>query len=126
MFSKKLGLIIAGLLLASLPALAQVPDGTIAGRIIDATGLPLPGVTVTIQGTDITRTFTSDGDGRYRFLELAPGDYRLTSSLQGFSTSVRERVIVDAGQAVDVQVTLAVGALSETVEVKASSPMVDI
>src|SRR3954464_2357878 len=122
MFPKKFGLLVASLLLASLPAWAQTPAGSITGRVVDATGLPLPGVTVTIQGTDITRTFVSEADGKYRFLELAPGDYKLTSSLQGFSTNVRERVIVDASQAVDLPVTLAIGALTETVEVKASSP----
>src|SRR5258707_13258432 len=125
MFLKKFGLAIASLILASLPALAQTSAGTITGRVADATGLPLPGVTGTIQGTDLTRTFITDGEGRYRFLELAPGDYKLTSTLQGFATHVRERVVVAVGQTVDLPVTLAIGALTETVNVTAPSPMVD-
>src|SRR6185436_17334296 len=97
MLSKKLGLAVASLILASLPVLAQTPAGIITGRVADATGLPLPGVTVTIQGSDINRAFTTDAEGRYRFLDLAPGDYTLTSSLQGFATSVRDHVIVQVG-----------------------------
>ena len=85
----------------------------------------MPGVTVTAQGADITRTFVSDAEGRYRFLDLAPGDYKLTSTLSGFTTSVRERVVVAVGQTVELPVTLAIGALSETVNVTAPSPMVD-
>jgi len=125
MLLKKLGLALVSLLVVSLSAVAQTPAGTITGRVGDATGLPLPGVTVTVQGTDISRTFTSDAEGRYRFLELAPGEYKLTSTLQGFTTYVREHVVVGVGQTVDLPVTLAIGTLTETVNVKAASPMVD-
>ena len=125
MYLKKFALILVCLFVASFPALAQSPAGIITGRVADATGLALPGVTVTVRGTDITRTFTTDGEGRYRFLDLAPGDYKLTSALDGFTTSVRERVIVGVGQTVELPVTLAIGALHETVNVTAPSPMVD-
>src|SRR3954470_19863848 len=125
MLSKKFAFAFASLVLVALPAVAQAPAGTISGRVADATGLALPGTTVTVQGADITRTFTADGEGRFRFLELAPGAYTLTSTLQGFATNIRERVIVDVGQVVDLPVTLTIGALTETVTVTAASPMVD-
>ena len=94
------------LLLVVASASAQTPAGVITGRIADATGLPLPGVDVTLQGIDINRTFTTGIDGRYRFLDLAPGDYKVTSALTGFATSVRDRVVVDLGQTVDLTITL--------------------
>lgn len=125
MLLKKLCLVVASLLLAAAPALAQAPAGIITGRVADSTGLALPGVTVTLQGADVNRTFATDGEGRYRFLDLGPGDYKLTSALQGFTTNVRERVIVGVSQTVELPVTLAVGALTETVNVTAPSPMVD-
>src|SRR5471032_52571 len=116
MLSKKSVLaIVLSLLVFSLPAFAQTPSGTITGRVADATGLPLPGVTVTVQGADLNRTFTSDGEGHFRFLDLAPGDYTLTSTLPGFTTNVRARIIVGVGQTVELPVTLAIGALTETV-----------
>jgi protocatechuate 3,4-dioxygenase beta subunit len=59
-------------------ASAQTPSGTISGRVVDATGLALPGVTVEVQGVDITQTFVTDAEGHYRFLELAPGTYKVT------------------------------------------------
>ena len=123
--SKSVIAIVLSLLFSSLPAFAQTPAGTITGRVADATGLPLPGVTVTVQGADFTRTFVSDVEGRFRFLDLAPGDYKLTSTLTGFTTNLRARVIVGVGQTVDLPVTLAIGALTETVNVTAPSPMVD-
>jgi hypothetical protein len=125
MVLKKLGLVVATLLIASLPAFGQTPAGTITGRVADATGLALPGVTMTVQGTDITRTFITDAEGRYRFLELAPGDYKLTSSLEGFTTNVRDRIVVGVGQTVELPISLAIGTLTETVNVTAPSPMVD-
>jgi hypothetical protein len=107
------------------PASAQSPAGSIVGHVVDATGLALPGVTVTVQGVDITQTFTTNIEGRYRFLDLAPGSYKVTSALQGFTTNVRERVVVNVGQTVDLPVTMAIGSLAETVTVTAPSPMVD-
>ena len=103
----------------------RLPPESSPGASPTRPGFALPGVTVTVQGTDISRTFTTDAEGRYRFLELAPGDYKLTSTLQGFTTNVRERVVVGVGQTVELPVTLAIGALTETVNVTAASPMVD-
>jgi hypothetical protein len=104
---------------------AQAPAGTITGHVVDATGLPLPGVTVTLRGTDLTKTFVTEGDGRYRFIELAPGPYTLTSVLDGFATTVREQVILDLGKNVDVPVTMEISARQETITVTAPSPMID-
>ena len=57
-------------------ASAQSPAGAIAGRIVDQTGAPLPGVTVTLRGVDAAQTFVTQPDGQYRFLDLAPGPIR--------------------------------------------------
>src|ERR1700704_2323902 len=124
-FKKAVWSSIAALFLLAAAAHAQSPAGTIEGRVIDGTGLPLPGVTVTVQGVDFTQTFTTDGQGAYRFLALAPGTYKLTTALDGFATNVRESVIVAIGQTVDLPVTLSIGSLTETVNVTAPSPMVD-
>ena len=125
MLFKTFAVVIVSLVVFSFPAFAQVPAGVISGRVADATGLPLPGVTVTVQGPDIHRTFTTDTEGRFRFLELAPGDYQLTSTLQGFATDMRPRLVVGVGQTVELPVILAIGALTEAVNVTGASPMVD-
>src|SRR4051794_257193 len=125
MLFRKIALAFASLVLVALPVAAQTAAGTLTGRVADATGLPLPGATVVVQGADISRTFTTDGEGRFRFLELAPGAYTLTSTLQGFATNVRGHVVVVVGQTVELPVTLTLSALTETVNVTAASPMVD-
>jgi carboxypeptidase family protein len=111
--------------IAAVSSLAQTATGTIAGRINDASGLALPGVTVTVQGVDFTQTFVTADEGRYRFLDLPPGSYRVTAGLDGFATAVHDRVVVDPGQTVDLRVTLQISALHETVNVTAASPIVD-
>src|SRR4051794_27005719 len=125
MLSKQLWFAVLSLLLVTLPSSAQTPAGVITGRIADTTGLPIPGVGVTVQGADLTRSFTTEGDGRYRFLELAPGDYTVTATLQGFATQVRAHVAVAMGQTVELPVTLTLSVFTDTVTVTAASPMVD-
>jgi hypothetical protein len=125
MVPNKLCLAVAALLVAALPAIAQSPAGTISGRVVDATSLSVPGVTVTLQGVDLTQVFITEADGRFRFLELAPGPYKVTSILQGFATNVRENVVLDLGRNVELPVTMQISAVTETVTVAAPSPMVD-
>ncbi len=124
-FKKAVWTCVVVLAYLATPVSAQSPAGSIVGHVVDATGLALPGVAVTVQGVDITQTFVTDGTGRYRFLELAPGPYKVTSALQGFTTNIREHVAVTVGQTVDLRVTLAIGSLEATVTVTAPSPMVD-
>src|SRR3974390_10209 len=91
---KRLSLVLALVAASAVPAFAQIEGGTINGLIKDEQGGVLPGGTVTAQGGDATLTFVSDVSGEYRFLNLAPGPYAVTAALQGFTTVVRENVIV--------------------------------
>ena len=77
---------LAFLLLAAGPAAAQVQSGHLTGVVKDQQGGVLPGATATISGVDVTRTFVTDSSGQFRFLELAPGPYRLSLNLSGFQT----------------------------------------
>ncbi len=84
-------------LILSLPALARAQDassGTIAGVVRDQAGAVLPGVTVEASSPALierTRSMVSDGEGRYRLVDLRSGAYTVTFSLQGFKTVRRER-----------------------------------
>ena len=122
---KRSFLLLALLLLFAITAHAQLTGGNITGTATDEQGRTAPGVTVDVRGTDITQTFTTDGDGRYRFLDLAPGSYKVTASLQGFTTIVRDHVIVDVGKTVDLSVQLKVSPIDEVITVTAASPIVD-
>lgn len=116
---------VALLLVLSTSLAAQTSAAAISGRVVDATGLALPGATVTVQGVDLTQTFVTDNQGRYRFLDLAPGPYKLTATLDGFATLVRPSVIVDVGKSVDIPLTMQISGITETVTVSVASPMVD-
>ncbi len=107
-----------------VPAFAQVQGGSISGSVKDEQGGVLPGTTVTVQGVDATLTSTVNGAGQYRFLELAPGPYKVTVELASFATVTRD-VIVAVGRTVDFPVTLKLSSRGETIAVTAAAPIVD-
>ena len=85
----------------------------------------LPGVTVSAQGVDATLTFVTEASGEFRFLELAPGPYKVTAALQGFATIVRENVVVAVGRTVDLPLSMKIATVAETITVSGESPVVD-
>jgi Carboxypeptidase regulatory-like domain len=96
--------------------------GTITGRIIDATGGVVPSalITVTDPSTKASKTATTNKQGLFVFVDLAPSTYDVTVSKQGFKEAsvVGQQLIV--GQSLTVNVTLEVGAATQTVEVTAT------
>jgi len=76
-------LIIAG----ALPGIdfGQIAGGSVTGTAKDEGGGVLPGVTVTLQGSDATRTIVADESGQFRFYNVPPGTYKLTLSLPSFT-----------------------------------------
>jgi hypothetical protein len=128
----RIGVIVLGLMMAGLsaPAFAQVSatTGAINGKVSDATGGVLPGVTVTIASPSMqgTRTDVTNAQGDYRFPAVPPGEYRITYELVGFNTVVREGVRVGLGFTATVNAELRVASLQETVTVTGESPVVDV
>jgi hypothetical protein len=122
----RVGIIALALAVATASVAAgQVATGNITGTVLDEQGAVLPGVLVTLTGADRTATFTTDVDGRYRFMALPPGMYRIQAELPGFATIVREQVEVRVGQFVELPVQMRVAAVLETVTVIGESPLVD-
>jgi hypothetical protein len=107
------------------PAAAQDTTGAIAGRIVDAQGLVLPGATVTTTGAQGARTVISDADGRYAVPFLTPGSYAVHATLAGFAARDRSNVQVRVGETVDVPLVLDVGQIAESLEVVAVAPHFD-
>ena len=103
-------------------------EGTIRGVIHDALGGVLPGVTVVAASPTVAGSFTSvsDAAGSYRLLNLSPGEYSITAELQGFSKYVRPGIVVRAGLNIAVDIEMKIGAMSETVQVTADSPMLEV
>src|SRR5262245_48668898 len=101
----------------------------IEGRITDSTGAVLPGVTATISSPAMQVqevTTVSDENGRYRFASIPGGVYKLTFTLTGFSTVIREDLTVGIGTVVTIDPKMSVGAIEEALTVKGDSPVVDV
>jgi len=126
--SRKLLLTVLALVVFAGVAAAQSGDGALVGFVKDEQGGVLPGVTVTASGSELIRPVTAvtDGRGYYRLLNLPPGTYTVTAELTGFSTYRREGILMRAGSTFSVEIVLKVGAMSETVNVEAETPMLDI
>ena len=108
-------------------AAPQITTGEIQGTVSDATGANLPGVTVEARNlnTNQTRTLVSDAGGRFVFLQLPPGVYRLTFTLAGFATHVNENVALTVGQAITLPVAMKVSGVAETVTVSGSPRVIE-
>jgi hypothetical protein len=105
---------------------AQVATAAISGTVSDNTGAVLPGVTVVIQNQDtgIARTVLTNETGHYSAPSLGVGQYRLTVSLDGFQTVERSGITLTVGREAVVDLQLAVGAISQTLDVTAEAPLV--
>ena len=110
----------------TLPAAAQSLTGSISGTLKDEQGGVLPGAAVTLTGKTGARTATSDADGSYRFPALSPGSYAIQVELAGFKPMRQENVPISVGRNVEIGFTLAVGGLTEIVEVVGEAPVVDM
>ena len=110
------------------PVWAQQASG-VAGAVTDASGGALPGVTVEVASPALieqVRVGVTDGQGRYNVVDLRPGTYSVTFALPGFSTLVREGVVLQVGFTATIDAELAVGGLEETITVTGPTPLVDI
>ena len=102
-------------------ASAQDTTGTLSGRIVDAQGLALPGVTITATGAQGSKTAISTGEGRFSVPFLTPGNYRVHAELQGFTPVDRTDVQVRVGQTVELPLTLQIGAVEESIQVTSTT-----
>ncbi|HEY2946201.1 MAG TPA: TonB-dependent receptor [Vicinamibacteria bacterium] len=102
------------------PAHAQVLYGTLVGEVTDSTRAGVPGaaVTITHKETNLSREATTDTSGTFRFVNLPPGTYTVKVSMTGFKEYSKENVPVTPNTISRVEVSLAVGQLSEAITVQ--------
>ena len=122
-FSRFILMVAAALVLAALPALAQNSSGNIYGKVVDSTGQPLPGVTVTAESGGLRNTFIIESDGSFHFLRLPPGRYNVIANLQGLG-SVSRTADVSIGSNVQLPLVLT-PQVSEYVTVTADVASID-
>jgi Carboxypeptidase regulatory-like domain len=108
---------------------AAMGQAIITGTVRDTSGAVLPGVSVEASSPALiekVRTTVTDGSGQYRIIDLRPGVYAVTFSLQGFSTVKRDGIELAGSFTANVNAELRVGSLEETITVTGESPTVDV
>jgi hypothetical protein len=113
---------------ATTGAYAQEQAGSIQGVVHDTSGAILPGVTLEARSPSAVgvSTAVSDEHGSYRFPALPPGRYEITASLSGFAPKKLSDVELQLGQALKIDVSLALAGVSESVQVTGESPLIDV
>jgi outer membrane receptor for ferrienterochelin and colicin len=107
-------------------AQTQITTGVIQGTVFDEASAVVAGAGVEVKNTDtnLTRTLTTDSDGRFVFLQLPSGRYTLTVSKQGYTTLAQENLSLTVGQAINLKLSLKVSSVQERVTITAA-PTID-
>lgn len=112
------------LLLAPSGAPAQT-QATIVGDVTDPSGAAIPGasITVTNQGTGIERIVESNEAGQFRVFPLNPAAYTVRAESAGFKTQVRDDVVLQVADVLEVDFIMELGEVTETIEVTGAAPI---
>lgn len=113
-------------LLIPVAAWAQATS-QITGRVVDADGAVLPGVSVTVTNTatGVARDTVTNGEGLFSLPALNPGTYTIRAELAGFAPQMRENVQVLTGATMNVELKLNLASVQETITVSGSAPLVE-
>ncbi len=114
-------------LCAGSVALAQAGRGSISGLVTDPTGAVVPGSQITLlnQATGYTQHTVASTAGLYNFISLNPGVYQVTASQKGFASVAQDKVTVSVDQVTEVNLTLRIGAATETVTVTGGVELIE-
>src|SRR5207249_1992062 len=106
---------------------SQITSGTVQGDVLDEKGGSVAGATVEAKNlaTNFAQTDTTNTDGHFAFLSLAPGRYTLTISKQGFATVLQQNVNLTVGQTINIPVTMKVSSVAQQIVVT-DVPVVEV
>jgi hypothetical protein len=110
-----------------ITAKAQTATATLKGVIDDSTGQVLAGTTVTLTyvATGLKKSFTTNSNGQYTFTFLEPGTYIVEVQAPGFKNYRQSNIKLEVGQTAELNVSMAVGAIAETVDITAAALLLD-
>ncbi|HEY2016318.1 MAG TPA: carboxypeptidase-like regulatory domain-containing protein, partial [Bryobacteraceae bacterium] len=113
------------LLFSSVCAFAQRDLSTLAGTVTDTSGgvVANASVRITEQATGLVYETLTNGSGEFVRPALKPSAYNVTVSAPGFKTSEQKDINLTAGERTGINITLTVGDVGQTVEVAATTPL---
>jgi len=122
------GVLAVIVLLHPVHAHAQVTGATMTGTLTDASGAYIPNAQISIKNvsTGIERSTTTDSAGFYTLPNLLPGSYQVSATAKGFATKVETGVTLNIGAQVELNISLQVGAITQTVEVGSEAQEVQL
>ena len=123
-----LGILLGLAMLLMVPAVSSA-QSAIVGLLTDDSGGVLPGVSVEVASPVMiegSKTTVTDSQGRYRFEAMRPGVYKISFSLTGFGTVLREGVDLPSNFTATVNAEMKVGSLEETINVSGTASQVDV
>ena len=108
-------------------AFAQEFRSTLSGHITDPSGAVVPGAKITVVNNDTKMAYTAvtTQSGSYQIPYMLPGTYTVTTTAESFKTAVNNDVVLQGGQSSTLDIRLTVGAVSETVSVADTAPLLD-
>ena len=108
-------------------ALAQAGRGSISGTVTDPGGAVIQGAQVVLlnHANGLTQHTVTNAAGLYNFISLNPGIYQVTATQTGFASVAQDKVTVSVDQATEVNLSLRVGAATETVTVTTGAELVE-
>ena len=119
----------SALMCVTLAAVAAAQSGTstLQGKVVDPQKAALPGATVTIANpaTGLSRETTADASGGFTFTGMPPGSYAVTVTLQGFKTTVLDKVTLQVDTTSNIEIALQIGSLAESVQVTSEAPVIN-
>lgn len=128
--SKIVKLLFVSLLVLCFSAIAfaqSTTTGSIGGVVTNPAKEVVPGAAVTVKnvGTNKEDSATTDDAGRFKVANLQPGIYSVTVNSTGFSPTTQDNVVVEIGRETTLEVSLAVGPVTGTVDVSAEAPVIN-
>src|SRR5260221_464566 len=124
--NRGVGLLVCLFLAASL-SVAQSPNGTVSGIVLDPSGGVIVGANVLIinNATGVEYPGEVNGEGYYVVPNIPPGTYRIQVSNSGFKTIIKPDIVVHVEDALAINFTLPIGAASEIVTVEGGAPIIN-
>jgi hypothetical protein len=112
---------------ATRSAAQSTTAGAIGGLVKDPKGAVVQGATVTVKNEETNKesTATTDDEGRFRVVQLDPGNYSVTVGASGFGNYTQTKVVVEVGRVTPLDIPLSVGGTSENVEVTSEAPVIN-